>query len=188
MLLYIDVFKKAEGLYGHPIQKVHRKLAPNNSIGWRNSKYWRNPHYMSKWWGFLLSFYKMMLTNAGLSCNIIQVAARHRPTWKKWDEAPWPEAAHEFHERQNLQNEKKKVLDRMKKLRYNKWVAWSERASKDKVVLWKLNNATWIICDSSQMFLKTSIDYEHKQSAISLLSFILKFRPKKIFRANQGSS
>ena len=26
---------------------------------------------------------------------------------------------------------------------------------------------------------QTSIDYEHKQSAISLLSFILKFRPKR---------
>ena len=62
-----------------------------------------------------------------------------------------------------------------------------KRTSKDKVVLWKLNNATWIICDSSQMFLKTSIDYEHKQSAISLLSFDLsRFRPKKIIRANQG--
>ena len=29
-----------------------------------------------------------------------------------------------------------------------------KQASKDKVVLWKLNNATWIICDSSQMLLK----------------------------------
>ena len=56
-----------------------------------------------------------------------------------------------------------------------------KRTSKDKVVLWKLNNATWIICDSSQMFLKTSIDYEHKQSAISLLSFDLsRFRPKRL--------
>ena len=49
---------------------------------------------------------------------------------------------------------KKKVLDKMKKLRYNKRVAWSGNASKDRVVLWKLNNATWIICDSSQMLLK----------------------------------
>ena len=53
------------------------------------------------------------------------------------------------------------------------------REMKNKVVLWKLNNATWIICDSSQMFLKTSIDYEHKQSAISLLGFFLKLRPKR---------
>ena len=29
------------------------------------------------------------------------------------------------------------------------------------------------------MFLKTSIDYEHKQSAISLLGFFLKLRPKR---------
>ena len=54
-----------------------------------------------------------------------------------------------------------------------------KRTSKDKVVLWKLNNATWIICDLSQMFLKTSIDYEHKQSAISLLGFFWSLGQKR---------
>ena len=125
-----------------------------------------------------------MLTTRPLSCSIIQVAERYgqskkpisldwqgicrklKRTWKKKEKTSWQAPLDAI-----------RYKSRLKRMAF-KW-KFENNTSKDKVVLWKLNNATWIICDSSQMFLKTSIDYEHKQSAISLLGFFLKLRPKR---------
>ena len=126
-----------------------------------------------------------MLTTRPLSCNIIQVAERYgqskkpisldwqgicrklKRTWKKKEKTSWQAPLDAI-----------RYKSRLKQTAF-KW-KFENNTSKDKVVLWKLNNTTWIICDSSQMFLKTSIDYEHKQSAISLLGFFLKLRPKRL--------
>ena len=134
-------------------------------------------------------FEKKVLTNAPSSCNIIQVAARHR--LKREYRSLIGSALLEQMTQTKKKN--KKFLTVWKRCgiineSLEAKLFKRKRASKDRVVLWKLNNATWIICDSSQMFLKTSIDYEHKQSAISLLSFIFWRLDQKIIRANQGSS
>ena len=66
----------------------------------------------------------------------------------------------------------KKVLDMSKSMRYTKWVAemsGGAKASGGSLKTKQCNmNHLWFKPD----VFKTSIDYEHKQSAISLLSFI----------------
>ena len=75
----------------------------------------------------------------------------------------------------------KKVLDSLKEMRYNKRVAWSESFERQSCSLKTKQcnmNHLWFKPD----VFKTSIDYEHKQSAISLLSFdFSRFRPKRLF-------
>ena len=69
---------------------------------------------------------RLLLTNGCNSCNIIQVAARYRPT-RKQDNVPWLETLAECGTASfQTKKKNKKVLDSPKEMRYNKWVAWSE--------------------------------------------------------------
>ena len=64
---------------------------------------------------FLQVFLKKLLTNACVSCNIIQVAARHRPGKKillDWKRLAGADASDK--------KKNKKVLDSLKEMRYNK--------------------------------------------------------------------
>ena len=121
-------------------------------------------------------FEKKVLTNAPSSCNIIQVAARHRPGKKMLLDWKRLAGADDSDKKKN-----KKVLDSLKEMRYNKWVAWSESFERQSCSLKTKQcnmNHLWFKPD----VFKTSIDYEHKQSAISLLSFdFSRFRPKRLF-------
>ena len=121
-------------------------------------------------------FEKKVLTNAPSSCNIIQVAARHRPGKKILLDWKRLAGADDSDKKKN-----KKVLDSLKEMRYNKWVAWSESFERQSCSLKTKQcnmNHLWFKPD----VFKTSIDYEHKQSAISLLSFdFSRFRPKRLF-------
>ena len=136
----------------------------------------------------LCSFWEKVLTNAPSSCNIVQVAARHRPGKKMLLDWKRLAGADDSDKKKN-----KKVLDSLKEMRYNKWVAWSktfqtkasfERQSCSLKTKQCNMNHLWFKPD----VFKTSIDYEHKQSAISLLSFIFWRLDQKTIRANQGSS
>ena len=129
----------------------------------------------------LCSFWEKVLTNAPSSCNIVQVAARHRPGKKMLLDWKRLAGADDSDKKKN-----KKVLDSLKEMRYNKWVAWSkafqtkasfERQSCSLKTKQCNMNHLWFKPD----VFKTSIDYEHKQSAISLLNFdFSRFRPKRL--------
>ena len=113
----------------------------------------------------LCSFWEKVLTNAPSSCNIVQVAARHRPGKKMLLDWKRLAGADDSDKKKN-----KKVLDSLKEMRYNKWVAWSESFERQSCSLKTKQcnvNHLWFKPD----VFKTSIDYEHKQSAISLLGF-----------------
>ena len=64
---------------------------------------------------FLQVFLKKLLTNACVSCNIIQVAARHRPGKKMLLDWKRLAGADDSDKKKN-----KKVLDSLKEMRYNK--------------------------------------------------------------------
>ena len=138
---------------------------------------------------FFIFFSKRVLTNGWKPCSILQVAARHRPISSECKNiVPWVETPCRTCRVAVFQTKKKnkKVLDRLKEMRYNKWVAWSkafqtkasfERQSCSLKTKQCNMNHLWFKPD----VFKTSIDYEHKQSAISLLNFdFSRFRPKRL--------
>ena len=131
----------------------------------------------------LLSFFsKKVLTSRGEACNIIQVAARDTGAdrWEALTGKHLKAKSFEFRQKRNFKNLLTnwtgcdKIID---VLRNGKQTILKRQSCSLKTKQCNMNHL-WFKPD----VFKTSIDYEYKQSAISLLSFDLsRFRPKRLF-------